>query len=100
MYLSSHTARMINPAPPAVPANAPSYRLRVRASPIKSKQFQWEIIDENRGVEVQTSERTFRSMAEAYDAGLAPLEQWRQRANRQLASSGALGQPKPGKAVR
>ena len=85
---------------PAALPGAPTYRLRVRASPVKSKQFQWEIIDENRAVAVQTSERTFRSMAEAYDDGKASLEHWRERTNRHLASSGVLGQAKPGKAVR
>jgi hypothetical protein len=79
-----------------MPANAPIYRLVVRASPIRTKQFLWEIVDDNnRGTPVEASERTFRSMEEAYGAGKAALEYWRQRANRQQASSGALGQQKP-----
>ena len=86
--------------PGAVPPLAPNYRLRVRAAPAKSRQFLWEIVDENHAIAVQTSERTFRSMEDAYGDGQASLEHWRQRANRQLASSGSLGQQKPGRPVR
>jgi hypothetical protein len=86
--------------PGAVPPLAPNYRLRVRASPIKARQFQWEVVDDNRAIAVQASERTFRSMEEAYGDGQASLEHWRQRSNRQIASSGSLGQRKPGRPVR
>jgi hypothetical protein len=95
-----HGATMTIQPPGAVPPLAPIYRLRVRAAPLKSRQFLWEIVDENHAIAVQTSERTFRSMEDAYGEDQASLEHWRQRANRQLASSGSLGQQKPGRPVR
>ena len=41
----------------------------------KAKQFVWVIVDDNRrGIAVQASKRTFRSMEDAYNAGRAALE--------------------------
>jgi hypothetical protein len=52
----------------------PIYRLVVTASQLKAKQFVWVIVDDtNRGIPVQTSKGTFRSMEDAYNAGTGAL---------------------------
>jgi hypothetical protein len=63
--------------------NIPIYRLVVRPSVHKTKQFGWEIRDDNHsGGFVQASERTFRSMEEAYNDGRGALEYWQQKVRR------------------
>jgi hypothetical protein len=58
----------------------PVYRLVVTGSYLKARQFVWVIVDDtNRGIPVQTSKSTFRSMEDAYNAGTGALEYWRDK---------------------
>ena len=71
---------MTDPSPEPI---TPIYRLVVTASQLKAKQFVWVVVDDaQRGVPVQTSKQTFRSMADAYDAGRGALEYWRAKMRR------------------
>jgi hypothetical protein len=66
-----------------LPTGDQTYRLVVAASQLKTKQFVWVIVDEsNRGLRVQASEQTFRSMEDAYNAGQGALKYWRAKAMR------------------
>jgi hypothetical protein len=68
---------------PDVPVSGSIYRLIVRASVHKSKQFVWEILDDShRGQCVQASKRTFQSMEDAYNVGKGALEYWYQKTKR------------------
>jgi len=59
------------------------FRLVVTASRLKAKQFVWEIVDDtHRGALVQTSNATFRSMEDAYNAGRGALEYWQRKTRR------------------
>ena len=61
----------------------PTYRLVVTASQLKAKQFVWVIVDESqKGLCVQTSKQTFRSLEDAYNAGQSALAYWRAKAMR------------------
>jgi hypothetical protein len=80
-------------SPPEAQPLAPIYRLVVTASHLKAKQFVWAIVDDtNRGVPVQTSKVTFRSLEDAYNAGKGALEFW-QRKTRRIVPSVDLAQP-------
>jgi hypothetical protein len=80
---------------PEVQPNAPIYRLVVTASQLKAKQFVWVIVDDtNRGIPVQTSKTTFRSLEDAYNAGSGALEYWQQK-TRRVVSPVDLAQPPP-----
>jgi NADPH:quinone reductase-like Zn-dependent oxidoreductase len=57
----------------------------------------WVIVDDtNRGIPVQTSKATFRSMEDAYKAGRGALEYW-QRKTRRTHPPVDLAQPPPAK---
>jgi hypothetical protein len=75
-----HNSVMANQYP-APPINIPIYRLVVRVASVqKTKQFGWEIRDDTHSERfVQASERTFRSMEEAYNDGRGALEHWQQK---------------------
>ena len=78
---------MTNQPPGAQPVATPQYRLVVTASQIRSRQFVWAIVDDsNRGIPVQTSKLTFRSMADAYDAGKGALGYWHDKMRRAMPS--------------
>jgi hypothetical protein len=67
----------------------------VTASQLKAKQFVWVIVDDtNRGIPVQTSKATFRSMEDAYNAGKGALEYWRDK-TRRTNPAVDLAQPPP-----
>jgi hypothetical protein len=85
------------PSEPEVRPYASIYRLVVTASQLKAKQFVWVIVDDtNRGIPVQTSKATFRSMEDAYNAGRGALEYW-QRKTRRAHPPVDLAQPPPAK---
>jgi hypothetical protein len=82
--------------PEAQPAT-PIYRLVVTASQLKAKQFIWVIVDDiNRGIPVETSKATFRSLEDAYNVGRGALEYW-QRKTRRTHPPVDLAQPPPAK---
>ena len=73
------------------------YRLVVTASRLKAKQFVWVIVDDtHHGAPVQTSDATFRSMEDAYNAGRGALEYWRSKMRRTNPPVD-LAQPQPSK---
>jgi hypothetical protein len=75
------------------PNTDPAYRLVVTAFRNRSRQFIWQIVDDNRGTApMQTSETIFRSMEDAYNAGQGALEYWRARMRR-TAPAVDLAQP-------
>jgi hypothetical protein len=82
------------PPPQPIP---PLYRLVVTASQLKAKQFVWVIVnDANRGMPVETSKVTFRSLELAYNAGKGALEYWRAKTQR-VVPAVDLAQPPPAK---
>jgi hypothetical protein len=82
---------------PEAQPTTPIYRLVVTASQLKAKQFIWVIVDDShRGIPVQTSKATFRSLEDAYNAGRGALEYW-QRKTRRTHPPVDLAQPPPAK---
>ena len=70
------------------PTGDQTYRLVVSASHLKAKQFVWVIMDDsNKGLRVQVSRQTFRSLEDAYNAGKGALEYWRAKAMRAQAKA-------------
>jgi hypothetical protein len=87
-----HKFLMTNQFAEAQQVATPNYRLVVNATQ-KAKQFVWVIVDDNhRGLTVQTSKRTFRSMDDAYNAGKGALEYWRTKMRR-ITPAVDLAQP-------
>jgi hypothetical protein len=85
------------PNQPETQPYIPIYRLVVTASQLKAKQFVWVIMDDTyRGIPVQTSQQTFRSMDDAYNAGKDALDYWRWKARRVHPPEG-LAQPSKAK---
>ena len=84
---------MTDQPPGAQQVATPIYRLVVTASQIRARQFIWVIMDDSgRGAPVQASKQTFRSMADAYDAGRGALEYWHAKMRRAYPAVD-LGQP-------
>jgi hypothetical protein len=82
---------------PAASPLASIYRLVVTTSQFKPRQFVWMIVDDaHRNTPVQTSEATFRSMEDAYNAGKGALEHWRDK-TRSTNPEVDLAQPAPAK---
>ena len=76
------------------------FRMVVRASSDRRKQFVWEIHDhQDLGASIETSQQAYRTMEEAYTAGKAVLETLKHKVQPANAPDGVSAQPAPARST-